>query len=287
VTFTGALANSINAVFARIANEYVGAQNLDQMAKNFGFGDSYEGFSLPVRASSLGDLPPEQWTQGLIAQMAFGQGPVTTNPFEMALVAATVANDGTMMEPRLVREVRSPDGVIIDKPTSRVRKHALDEETAKTLGDMMQHVVTDVESSAAIPGVKVAGKTGSAEAPGDELHSWFIAFAPADDPQIAVAVIVENGQEAYKAAIPIARRLMETYLKRSGKLPVQPPSTQSAQPKNESTQSVQPKNETTQPAQPKNQSPQPTQSQSESPFQIPFQNPAQAPSQNPGQSPGG
>nr|MDQ3833604.1 penicillin-binding transpeptidase domain-containing protein [Actinomycetota bacterium] len=117
VTFTGALANSINAIFARIANEYVGGQNLDQMAQNFGFGDPYEDFSLPVRASSLSDLPPEQWTQGLIAQMAFGQGPVTTNPFEMGLVAATVANDGTMMEPRLVREVRSPDGVIIDKPT--------------------------------------------------------------------------------------------------------------------------------------------------------------------------
>jgi peptidoglycan glycosyltransferase len=179
-----------------------------------------------------------------------------------------------MMEPRLVREVRSPDGVIIDKPTSRVRKNVLDKETASTLSDMMQHVVTDVESSAAIPGIKVAGKTGTAEASGGEIHSWFVAFAPADDPQIAVAVIVENGQEAYKAAIPIAQRLMETYLRSSGKIPAERPNTQSAQPKNESTQPAQPKNESTQP-------------KSEGPFQLPFQNPGQGPNQNPSQRPGG
>jgi peptidoglycan glycosyltransferase len=186
-----------------------------------------------------------------------------------------------MMEPRLVREVRSPDGVIIDKPTSRVRKNVLDKETASTMNDMMQHVVTDVETSAAIPGVKVAGKTGTAEAPGDELHSWFVSFAPADDPQIAVAVIVENGQEAYKAAIPIARRLMESYLKSLGKLPSEPPSSQSTQPKIESTQLAQPKNESTQPAQPK------TGSQFQIPFQTPFQNPSQAPGQSPNQKASG
>lgn len=279
VTFTQALANSINTVFSRIANEDVGAQNLAQMAQDFGFGDPYKDFAIPVRPSSVGNLPPEQWTQGLISQISFGQGPVTTNPFEMSLIAATVANGGTMMEPRLVREVRSPDGVIIDKPTARVRKNVLDKESASTVNDMMQHVVTDVETSAAIPGVKVAGKTGTAEAPGDELHSWFISFAPADDPQIAVAVIVENGQEAYKAAIPIARRLMESYLKSLGKLPSEPPSTQSAQPKIESTQSAQPKSESTQPAQPKSGS------QFQIPFQTPFQSPSQTPNQNPGQSP--
>lgn len=284
VTLTGALAHSINTVFARIGND-TGAQNVAQMAQNFGFGDSYQDFSLPVRPSSVGDLPPDQWTQGLLAQISFGQGPVTANPFEMALVASTIANDGAMMEPRLVKEVRSPEGTIVDKPTSRVHKNVVDKNTARTINDMMQHVVTDAEQSAEIPGVKVAGKTGSAEAAGGELHSWFIAFAPADDPQIAMAVIVENGQEGYKAALPIARRLMEAYLKKSGKMPVErttttqstQPKTESTQPKQESTQAAQSPNQSTQPAQPGSQSPQPN-------SQIPLQNPFQAPFQLPGQS---
>ena len=263
-TFTQAFGNSVNTIFARIGYEYVGPQKLAQEAWDFGFDAPYEDFSLPVKPSSLGSLQPDQWYEGTTAQISFGQGPVTSNPFQMALVAATVANDGAMMEPRLVREVRSPDGIILDKPTPRVRKNALDKDTARTINDMMQHVVTDVETDGQIPGVKVAGKTGTAEAPPDQLHSWFIAFAPADDPQIAVAVIVENGQEGYKAALPIARRLIEAYLKSSGKLPSESSNTKSTQPKNESTQ-------------PK----------SEGPFQLPFQNPGQGPNQNPSQRPGG
>jgi penicillin-binding protein A len=277
VTFAQALAKSINTVFARVGYEYVGAEGLARMARGFGFGDPYEDFPLPVRPSSLGE-PPEQWYQGTTAQVSFGQGQVTSNVFEMALVAATIANDGTMMEPRLVREVRSPDGLIIDKPTSRVRNQVLDAETARTVNEMMQRVVSDEESGAQIPGVKVAGKTGTAEAGDDQLHSWFISFAPADDPEIVVAAIVENGQEGFKAALPIARRLMETHLKNSGDLPTQP----AEQPQNESAQ---PK-ANPQPPQPK-ENPQPAQPKNGIPFQFPFQNPAQGPSQIPGQRPGG
>jgi peptidoglycan glycosyltransferase len=195
----------------------------------------------------------------------------------MAMVDATIANGGTMMEPRLVREVRSPDGAIIDKPTPRVRNNVMDKQTASTLGDMMQHVVTDVEVSGQIPGVKVAGKTGSAQASGDVIHSWYVSFAPADDPQIAVAVIVENGQEGYKAALPIATRLMETYLKNSGELPETPPSIEpAALPNKEST------NESTGAAKPQNES-----TSQQNPFRLPFQNPFQSPGQSPGQKPPG
>jgi penicillin-binding protein A len=233
----------------------------------------------------MGNLPPEQWAQGLVAQLSFGQGPATSHPFQMALVTATIANDGTMMEPRLVREVRSPDGIIIDKPTPRVRKRVLDQETAQTINDMMQHVVTDLEIDALIPGVKVAGKTGTAEAPPDQLHSWFISFAPADDPEIAVAVIVENGQEGYKAALPIARSMMEAYLKSTGEIPEQPPPPPPPQPKNETTQPVQPKTQVPQ------QSPQPAQPKSEGSFKLPFQNPFQDPGKvpkaDPKKGPGG
>ena len=290
VSFTQAMTYSINAIFARLGYEYVGAEELGRLAQDFGFGDTYEDFPLPIRPSSMGDLPPEQWAQGLVAQLSFGQGPATSHPFEMAMVAATIANEGTMMEPRLVREVRSPDGVIIDKPTPRVRKRVLSEDTSQTLNDMMQRAVTDLEIDAEIPGVKVAGKTGTAEAPPDQLHSWFISFAPADDPQIAVAVIVENGQEGYKAALPIARSMMETYLKSTGEIPEEPPKPQPAQPKGETTQPVQPKTQVPQQVPPQ-QSPPPAQGKSEGSFKLPFQNPFQdfgkGPKADPSKGPGG
>jgi penicillin-binding protein A len=213
VTFTQALVYSINAIFARIGVEIVGAQALAQMAYDFGFGDSYDEFSLPVSASNLGP-PASEWTPGTTAQTAFGQGQVSTNAFQMALVAATVANDGKMMEPRIVREIRSPDGIILDRPTPSVRHEPLPPQTARTLNAMMQKVITEGGLSVAeIPGVKVAGKTGTAEAPPGAPHSWWIAFAPADDPEIAVCAMVENGGRGDKAALPIADQVMEAYLK--------------------------------------------------------------------------
>jgi penicillin-binding protein A len=223
-TFEKAFANSVNTIFARVAYEKIGPALLAESAYGLGYYDPYEDFPLPVSASVLGPAP-EQWDQGNISQISFGQQTVESTVFEMAQVAGTVANAGTMMEPRLMREVRSPDGLIIDKPTPRVRNEALDEETAWTLNNMMQRAVTDVEVDAQIPGIKVAGKTGTAEAPGDELHSWFVSFAPADDPKIAVAVIVEDGQEGYKSAIPVARRIMETHLNGLGSHPVSRSST--------------------------------------------------------------
>jgi peptidoglycan glycosyltransferase len=274
-TFTDALTHSVNTIFAKVAVEDVGPEALAQTAYDFGFETSFEGFPIPVSPSVVGP-PPGQWAPGNTAQIAFGQQTVVSNVFEMALVGAAIANGGTMEEPRLVREVRSPDGTILDKPTSRIRKNAVDKETAETLNDMMQHAVTDYETGAVIPGIKVAGKTGTAEASGGELHSWFVSFAPADDPEIVVAVLVENGQEGYKQAVPIARRLMETYLHSSGTL------------KNEAPQTEQTTPSTQQPAQPKTQTEQttpstqqPAQPKSGSPFQVPFQNPSQQKAPNP------
>ena len=217
VTFTQALVYSINVIFAKIAVKIVGAQALAQMAYDFGFGDSYEGFSLPVAASDLGP-PPSEWTPGTTAQTAFGQGQVSSNAFEMALVAAAIANDGKMMEPRIVREIRSPDGIILDRPAPSVSHEPLPPETARTLNEMMQKVVTEGELTVAeIPGVEVAGKTGTAEAPPGAPHSWWIAFAPADDPEIAVCAMVENGGRGDQAALPIADRVMETYMNSRGR----------------------------------------------------------------------
>jgi peptidoglycan glycosyltransferase len=214
VTFTRALAYSINVVFAKIAVDIVGAGPLTQMALDFGFGDPYDDFSIPVSGSSVNSLPPDQWTTGTLAQTAFGQGEVQTNSFQMALVAAAIANDGELMQPRLVREVRSPDGIILDKPTPSVRGRALPTDTARTLNEMMQQVIIQGGlTEAEIPGVKVAGKTGTAESGNGDPHSWWITFAPADDPKIAMCVMVENGGRADRGALPVAARLMQAYLK--------------------------------------------------------------------------
>jgi peptidoglycan glycosyltransferase len=213
VTFTRALAYSINVVFAKIAVDIVGAKALTQMALNFGFGDPYDDFPLPVSGSSVNSLPPDQWTTGTLAQTAFGQGEVQSNSFEMALVTAAIANDGRMVKPRLVREVRSPDGIILDKPTASIRRQAIPPGTASTLNEMMQQVIIQGGlTEAEIPGVKVAGKTGTAESGNGNAHSWWITFAPADDPEIAMCVMVENGGRADRGALPLAARLMRAYL---------------------------------------------------------------------------
>jgi len=213
VTFTRALAYSINVVFAKIAVTIVGADRLTEMALNFGFGDPYDDFPIPVSGSSVNSLPPDQWTTGTLAQTAFGQGEVQTNSFEMALIAAAIANDGKMVEPRIVREVRSPDGIILDRPTPSITRRALPADTAATLNEMMQQVIIQGGlTEAEIEGIKVAGKTGTAESGNGLPHSWWITFAPADDPKIAMCVMIENGGRADKGALPIAARLMRAYL---------------------------------------------------------------------------
>ncbi|WP_053057727.1 peptidoglycan D,D-transpeptidase FtsI family protein [Rubrobacter aplysinae] len=196
VTLREALVESINVIFSKIAVDEVGPQDLAAMARAFGFGDNYDDFLLPVVASTLGS-DPSTWVPGNTAPISFGQEKVGANVFEMAMVAATIANDGDMMEPRLVKEVRSSDGVILDSPAPKVRRSdVISEEHAGEMSSMMQSVVDDPPlGKAQISGVEVAGKTGTAEAPPGDPHSWWISFAPTDEPEIAVAAMVENGGE--------------------------------------------------------------------------------------------
>jgi penicillin-binding protein A len=219
VTLRTALVESINVIFSKIAVEEVGPENLADMAQRFGFGDSYDDFLLPVVASTLGS-DPSTWVPGNTAPISFGQEKVGANVFEMAMVAATIANDGDMMEPRLVQEVRSPDGVILESPAPEVRRNnVISEEHAGEMSSMMQSVIDDPPlAPAQISGVEVAGKTGTAEAPPGDPHSWWVSFAPVDDPQIAVAVMVENGGEldvdgnADIPAVEIGTEITRTYL---------------------------------------------------------------------------
>lgn len=148
-----------------------------------------------------------------------GQGTVATSPLEMALVAAAVANGGTMLEPRAAREIRAADGAVVQAFAPRPWKTAMTPATAQVLNAMMRAVVErGTGTRAQIAGVAVAGKTGTAQNSTGAPHAWFIGFAPADAPRYAVAVIVENGgssgSEATGGAVaaPVAARVLEAAL---------------------------------------------------------------------------
>jgi peptidoglycan glycosyltransferase len=132
----------------------------------------------------------------------------------MALVAAGVANGGAVMAPYVVHEVRTPDGKVVDQATPSEWVTAIKPATALILNDMMERVVTSgTGTAAAIEGVQVAGKTGTAERGDGTNLAWFIGFAPADDPRVAVAVVVEDTLSTGGAeAAPLAAEVMRAAL---------------------------------------------------------------------------
>jgi peptidoglycan glycosyltransferase len=134
----------------------------------------------------------------------------------MALVAAGVANGGKVMTPFLLKEVRSPGGSLVTKTKPKLWRTAMKPSTAAELNQMMQAVVTGGTGTAArISGIKVAGKTGTAETGIPHVYTaWFIFFAPADNPQVAGAVVVEHQLNGFggSVAAPIARELMQAIL---------------------------------------------------------------------------
>ena len=189
-----------------------------EQAEAFGFG--MDDIAVPTSVST--SVFPQDVDEPQAAQSAIGQYEVRVTPLQMALVAAGVANDGEVMDPYLVREVQAPDLSRLSVADPSVLTRAVDDEVAEELTRMMVLVVEDGSGRRAqIPGVEVAGKTGTAQhAPGRPPHAWFIGFAPADDPQVAVAVVVEDGGSAGAGATggglaaPIAREVMSAVLRR-------------------------------------------------------------------------
>jgi peptidoglycan glycosyltransferase len=227
VNFLQALENSINAVFCEIGQQ-IGERSILNAAKRFGFykAPPLETPSSERRPSGLYDranrlFDPTQPQQVDVGRLAFGQGPANAHPLvtplQMAMVAAGVANQGVVMRPFVVGKVTAPDGSVIYRAHPHKYKRAMQPSTAAALNEMMQAVVTGGTGTAAqIPGIKVAGKTGTAETggPGTPNTTWFIAFAPADNPRIAVAVVVERQHATGgEVAAPIAKQIMEALLR--------------------------------------------------------------------------
>jgi penicillin-binding protein A len=151
---------------------------------------------------------------------AIGQSNVAATPLQMAMVGAGIANGGTVMKPYLVDEIRSTDLEVLDKTDPDSLSNAVSAATARKLTDMMVAVVDNGTAvNAQIPGVKVAGKTGTAQSAADRPpYAWFVSFAPADNPTVAVAVLVQDAGVERDAisgnglAAPIARAVMQAVL---------------------------------------------------------------------------
>ena len=188
---------------------------VESMADALGFNEPIET-DLGTAASAYPHIPDD--SEPLRAFAGIGQADVAATPLQMALVAATVANGGEVPRPRFVREVIDASGGLVDRFSPETLGRAMSPTTAATLTDMMQAVVQSGTGIAAqIPGIEVAGKTGTAQTgvEGAAPHAWFIAFAPVPRPRLAVAVLVENGgtvgSEATggRVAAPVAKALIE------------------------------------------------------------------------------
>ena len=212
ITFERALNVSCNVAFGGLAGE-IGADALAEQARAFGFGtDSLEGL-----VSSASRFPSGHLEAPQLAQSGIGQYDVSATPLQMAMVAATIGNGGEVMRPYVVKTVRAPNLRVLDQTEPDEIGSAMTSSNASKLTDMMVSTVTKgTAGSARISGTDVAAKTGTAQSTKDRPpYAWFVSFAPADDPQVAVAVVVESSSTTRseiaggRLAGPIARAVMQ------------------------------------------------------------------------------
>ena len=212
-SFSHAFAQSCNTPFAQLAMD-VGEEELAEEAHNWGF-DSKLSIPLTVTPSTY----PSNDSQAQTAMAGIGQASVQATPMMMAMVAATVANNGEQMTPYLVSRTLDPDLNEVDTTSKKVARTPIDPATAKSLSSLMQTAVTDgTGTTAQVAGVQVAGKTGTAETGSDTgPTTWFVGFAGTDinKPQIALAVVLDGNAETEdnatggKVAGPIAAQVID------------------------------------------------------------------------------
>ncbi|WP_160691575.1 penicillin-binding transpeptidase domain-containing protein [Clostridium sp. C2-6-12] len=207
---------SSNFVFGTLAME-LGNDTLKATAEKFGFNNTIDSVGFTIKQSKFPKLTKAE--VGSIAQTGIGQSSILATPMQMALVSSTIANDGKMMVPKLVNQVVDKDGNVVKTIDSKAYKQVLSPSNAAIVKDYMKNLVDSKVNTSwgYFEGTNAAGKTGTADynlANGESAkpHSWFIGFAPANNPKIAVAVIVENGGYGASAAAPIAGKLIRQAL---------------------------------------------------------------------------
>lgn len=183
-----ALANSCNTPFAQIAMD-LGQDRIRETAENFGYGQEIN-IPMAVTPSTF----PTDLDDASLAMSAIGQYDVRSTPLQVAMISSAIANDGVLMRPQLIQEVRSSDLSVIDSFQAEQIQRSTSADVANTVTDLMVSSVDDgIASGAQVPGYSVAGKTGTAEiGTTGASSSWFTGFAPADNPQVAVAVVYDE-----------------------------------------------------------------------------------------------
>ena len=223
VNFSGAIEKSCDTWFYKESLS-LGIDRLSQTAEEFGLGRP-TGIDLPEEPSyhgKSGNFPTREWhakiykspwTKGNMLNASIGQGDVQVSPLQMAAAISAIANGGTLYEPHIMREIVNPaDGTVI-KYKSRSKKVTGDTKDFETVRLAMEQCVKrGTGKGCALPGIRVGGKTGSAQATGGIAHGWFAAFAPVDEPKIAVVAIVEHGGSGSGAAAPICKAMIKQYL---------------------------------------------------------------------------
>jgi penicillin-binding protein A len=221
VDFTTALEHSINAVFCEIGKQ-IGPLKLLDYARKFGFYSEP-----PLETPSSERVPSGLYDRGRLfrphdpnqvdpGRFAFGQERLQVTPLQMAMVVAGIANGGVVMKPYTVEKITAPNGSTVRRTHPKVLSKAISPQTAATLRQMMEKVVQSGTGTAAqIPGIPVAGKTGTAETGVNHVNTTsFVAFAPATAPKVAVAVFLENQSGVGgRTAAPIAKEIMEALLR--------------------------------------------------------------------------
>lgn len=201
---------SSNTVFIQIGQQ-VEREKMISMVEAFGFNLPNKS-DIPVAKSTF-PRPPIIGGNVEMAESFIGQGKILSTPVEMAQIAAIIANQGRMVTPYITEKIVSPLGSAKTAEPRTNSTSVVSAQVADKVKALMVEVVRDgTGTAAAINGVEVAGKTGSAENPHGKAHAWFVGFAPAQDPKIAVAVVVENGGSGGSVAGPIARDVILKYL---------------------------------------------------------------------------
>jgi penicillin-binding protein 2 len=220
IGFVTSIEHSVNVFYYKLVLK-IGFDNWTKYGKMFGFGEK-TGIDIPEETKGL--LPsteyfnkvygPKGWTQGYVVSLGIGQGELGVSPLQMAEYCSILANSGTFNQPHFVKFLKNPNTGELVPISYKKRELDIDKEYFKIVQKGMQLVVSGNGTARSIrtQDVEIAGKTGTAQNPHGQDHSWFIAYAPFDDPKIAICVMVENAGFGAAVAAPIAQRIILRYL---------------------------------------------------------------------------
>ena len=220
IGFVTSIEHSVNVFYYKLVLK-IGFDNWTKYGSIFGFGQK-TGIDIPEETKGL--LPsaeyfnkvygPKGWTQGFVVSLGIGQGELGVSPLQMACYCSTLANSGTYFQPHLVKFLKNPNSGELTPVNFKRREVEIEKQYFDIVRKGMYNVVNGSGTARTIhtSQVDIAGKTGTAQNPHGRDHSWFIAFAPYDNPKIAICVLVENAGFGAAVAAPIAQRIILKYL---------------------------------------------------------------------------